>query len=303
MPRVVERDHRSEELRYLGWEVVEPDVGIRAVDVRMTTGEVDIVELRHRPVAGAVREPGRCRLAPKRDRRLAPQRGERPVADVVVFQPELQGAQIDIGKRNLGRGNAVHPRRNAHDDRSHLNEGATIGERNGKRPTVTKTLRLLQLRQDAICTAALWEGDEGQTCRASSLVSFFIGHFMCMSCMSKAHKEIDRHLFPRGADGVRADVLGRGRAAAVAVEAGERVGAARLQRRPARCDQASAQYPSPGARLSRWTRVCAETTRDRGSRSGTAPRRTSGSAAYASSGGRPQAACDLFVHRPGQISH
>ena len=92
MPRVVERDHRSEELRDFGREVVDPDVGIRAVDVRMTAGEVDIVELRHHPMAGALLEPGRCRLAPERDRRLAPQRGEGPVADVVVFQPELPGA-------------------------------------------------------------------------------------------------------------------------------------------------------------------------------------------------------------------
>ncbi len=150
MPRVVERDHRSEELRDFGREVVDPDVGIRAIDVRMTAGEVDIVELRHHPVAGALLEPGRCRLAPERDRRLAPQRGEGPIADIVVFQPELPGAEIDIGKRNLGRSHAVHPRRTAHDDHPHFNEGATIGERNGKRLSMAKTLRLLQLRQDAM---------------------------------------------------------------------------------------------------------------------------------------------------------
>lgn len=58
MPRVVERDHRSEELRCLGWEVAKSDVGIRAVDVRMTAGEVDIVELRNAQWPGPSSNPG-----------------------------------------------------------------------------------------------------------------------------------------------------------------------------------------------------------------------------------------------------
>src|SRR6478736_777773 len=112
MPRVVERDHRSEELRDLGREVADPDVGVRAIDMWMTTCEMDVVELRHRPVARTSLEHWPRRFAPKRDRCLTPQRRERAVTEIVGVPPELRRAQIDFGKRNLCRRYTVDARRN-----------------------------------------------------------------------------------------------------------------------------------------------------------------------------------------------
>jgi hypothetical protein len=53
-------------------------------------------------------------LRPERDRRLAPKRGERPVALIVVERPEVPCAEIDVGQRNVGRCRAVRPGHNAH---------------------------------------------------------------------------------------------------------------------------------------------------------------------------------------------
>jgi hypothetical protein len=68
-------------------------------------------------MSGAVVETFLHGLRPERDRRFAPQRGERPVAQIVVECPEVPCAEVNVGQRNLGRGRAVRSGRNAHVDR------------------------------------------------------------------------------------------------------------------------------------------------------------------------------------------
>ena len=114
MTRVVEVDHRACELRDLRRHLVEGRARRkRAEDLGMTTGMVDVVESGERPVAGARRETREIRNFKEGDRRLASQRRERSIAQVVIALPELERPEVDITKRYVGRRNAVLTSRDA----------------------------------------------------------------------------------------------------------------------------------------------------------------------------------------------
>ena len=117
MPRVVEHDHRAEVLGYLRRLVVDGDVGAGAEDLGVAAGVEHVVECGQRPMPVACLEAFLDGLRPERDRGLTSQRGERPIAQIVVECPEVPRAQVNIGERNLGRRRAVHSSRNAHVDR------------------------------------------------------------------------------------------------------------------------------------------------------------------------------------------
>ena len=114
VPRVVEHDHRAEVFGDLRCLVVDGDVGAGAEDLRMTAGVEHVVESGECPMPVAFGEALLNRLAPERDRRLAPKCGERPVALIVVERPEVPCAEIDVCERNVRRRCAIHPGRNAH---------------------------------------------------------------------------------------------------------------------------------------------------------------------------------------------
>ena len=89
--RVVQADHRACELRDLRRHLVEGRAcRNRAEDLGVATGMVDVVEPGERPVAGARGETRELRYFEEGDRRLASQRRERSVAQVVVALPELE---------------------------------------------------------------------------------------------------------------------------------------------------------------------------------------------------------------------
>ena len=58
--------------------------------------------------------PGVSERHVERDRRLAPQRGECPVAQVVVVDPELPGAEVDVRQRHIRGSRSVHASRDTH---------------------------------------------------------------------------------------------------------------------------------------------------------------------------------------------
>ncbi len=103
--RVVKADHRACELRDLRRHLVERRAcRKRAEDLGMATGMVDVVESGERPVAGARRETREIRNFEEGDRRLASQRRERSIAQVVIALPELERPEVDIAKRYVGGG-------------------------------------------------------------------------------------------------------------------------------------------------------------------------------------------------------
>jgi hypothetical protein len=78
----------------------------------MAAGVVDVLERRQRPVAGPRGKVGELGDLEERDGRLAPQRGERTVAAVVVPLPEVDGPEIDVAERDVWGRRAVVPPRN-----------------------------------------------------------------------------------------------------------------------------------------------------------------------------------------------
>ena len=95
--RVVEVDHRTRELRDLGGHFVERCACRDGTeDFGVTTGVVDVVEPGERPVARARRKARELSNLEEGDRRLASQRRECPIAQVVIPFPELERSEVDI---------------------------------------------------------------------------------------------------------------------------------------------------------------------------------------------------------------
>ena len=104
MARVVQGDHRTGELRHGRIDVRQCRTGRnRAEHLRMPTRLVDMVERGQCPVSGPRLETGEGGRVEEFDRRFPSQRGEGPVAVIVVPGPERQLAQVDVRQRYIRR--------------------------------------------------------------------------------------------------------------------------------------------------------------------------------------------------------
>src|SRR6478672_3379798 len=108
MARIVEVDHRPGELRDLRRDLVERRTCRHgAENLGMAARVVNVVEPGQGPVAGPGRPPGEIRNVEERDRRLASQRCECSIAQVLVEVPEVGRTEIDIAERYHGGRYAV----------------------------------------------------------------------------------------------------------------------------------------------------------------------------------------------------
>src|SRR3978361_1670927 len=108
MTRVVQRDHRTEELGDLDGHGGEGcGGGTRAEDLGVAACVMDIVVRRQCPVTGTSGKACHFHDIEEGNRRLASQRRERPVTSVVVPFPELERPEIDLPEWDIGRRHAV----------------------------------------------------------------------------------------------------------------------------------------------------------------------------------------------------
>jgi hypothetical protein len=115
VPRIIEGDHRADELGDLWGDVAQRHTGrSRAEDFRVPAGVVHIVISGQRPVPGTRLETGDHRGLEELDRRFPSKRRERPVAEVFVHRPEVERTEVDVGERDYGGRSTVvaarHPR-------------------------------------------------------------------------------------------------------------------------------------------------------------------------------------------------